>query len=192
MNSLRVSLAFLFGCIALGQAENRPLGKNFTTRSEVLARHGMVCSSQPLATQASLEVLKQGGSAVDAAIAANAVLGVVEPMNCGMGGDLFAIVWDAKTRKLYGLNASGRSPYAATLESFRSKGLSAIPTTGPLSWSVPGCVDGWEEVRTKFGTLPLARLLEPSIRYAEDGFPVTEVIAGYWAAAERKLAGHPE
>ena len=141
MNSLRVSIALCFVCIPV-LSENRPVGKNFATRSEVLA-HGMVCTSrQPLATQAGLDVLKQGGSAVDAAIAANAVLGVVEPMNCGMGGDLFAIVWDARTQKLYGLNASGRSPYSLTLDHFRSNHLDKIPERGPLSISTPR-LRGW-------------------------------------------------
>src|SRR5687767_14502043 len=123
-------------------ASNRPVGKAFATRSEIIAQHGMACTSQPLATQASIDVLKQGGTAVDAAIAANAVLGVVEPMSCGIGGDLFAIVWDHKMSKLYGLNASGRSPYALNREVFVKRGLKQIPESGPLSWSVPGCVAG--------------------------------------------------
>src|SRR5262249_54240534 len=151
-------------------------------RSVTLAPHGMVATSHPLAAQIGLDVLKAGGNAVDAAIAVDAAMGLMEPMSCGIGGDLYAIVWDAKTKKLYGLNASGRSPFKATRDYFKEKGLQAIPTTGPLSWSVPGCVDGWEELRKRFGTRTLAQLLEPSIRYAEEGFPVSEVIAGYWAA----------
>src|SRR5205807_1714445 len=130
--------------------------------------------------------------AVDAAIATNAALGLMEPMSCGIGGDLYALVWDAKTQKLYGLNASGRSPYAATRDLFASRGLKEIPTAGPLSWSVPGCVDGWDELRRRFGSLPFDQLLEPSIRYAEDGFPVTEVIAGYWRASQTKLRKNPD
>jgi gamma-glutamyltranspeptidase/glutathione hydrolase len=161
-------------------------------RSVVMAPHGMVATSHPLATQVGLDVLKQGGNAVDAAIAANAALGLMEPMSCGVGGDLYALVWDAKTKKLYALNASGRSPYAATRDTFAKKGLKEIPETGPLSWSVPGCVDGWDALRRRFGTLVFDRLLEPSIRYAEDGFPVTEVIAGYWRTAEKKLAARPD
>lgn len=161
-------------------------------RSVVMAPHGMVATSQPLAAQVGLDVLRQGGNAIDAAIAANAALGLTEPMSCGIGGDLYALVWDAKTKKLYGLNASGRSPYRATRDYFASKGLTEVPETGPLSWSVPGCVDGWDQLLKRFGTKKLGELLEPSIRYAEEGFPVTEVIAGYWQAAEEKLARHPD
>jgi gamma-glutamyltranspeptidase/glutathione hydrolase len=152
----------------------------------------MVATSHPLATQVGLDVLKQGGNAVDAALAADAALGLMEPMSCGVGGDLYALVWDAKTKKLYGLNASGRSPYAATRDFFAGKGLTQIPTSGPLSWSVPGCVDGWDALRKRFGTLSFDKLLEPTIRYAEDGFPVTEVIAGYWRGAAASLARHPD
>ena len=161
-------------------------------RSVVLAPHGMVATSQPLAAQVGLDILKNGGNAVDAAIATNAALGLMEPMSCGVGGDLYALIWDAKKKKLYGLNASGRSPYKASRRLFADKGLDEIPDTGPLSWSVPGCVDGWEELRKRFGTLPLAKLLEPSIRYAEEGFPVSEVIAGYWARAEERLSEHAD
>jgi gamma-glutamyltranspeptidase/glutathione hydrolase len=161
-------------------------------RSVTLAPHGMVATSHPLATQIGLDVLKQGGNAIDAAIAANAAVGLMEPMSCGVGGDLYAIVWDAKSKKLYGLNASGRSPYAATRDLFAKKGLAEIPTSGPLSWSVPGCVDGWDALRKRFGTLPFDKLLDPSIRYAEEGFPVTEVIAGSWRGAERTLARRPD
>jgi gamma-glutamyltranspeptidase/glutathione hydrolase len=161
-------------------------------RSVVLAPGGMVAASQPLAAQVGLDVLRKGGNAVDAAIAANAALALVEPMMCGIGGDLFALVWDAKGRKLHGLNASGRSPYRATRAFFAGKGLKEIPEDGPLSWSVPGCVDGWEELRRRFGTRTLAQLLEPSIRYAEEGFPVSEVIAGSWQASIDKLRRHPD
>src|SRR5438477_36245 len=140
----------------------------------VMAPHGMVATSQPLAAQAGLDVLRAGGNAVDAAIATNAALGLAEPMSCGIGGDLYALVWDARTKKLYGLNASGRSPYRATRELFVTMmGLKSIPTQGPLSWSVPGCVDGWDHLRQRFGSLGFDKLLEPTIRYAEDGFPVS-------------------
>jgi gamma-glutamyltranspeptidase / glutathione hydrolase len=152
-----------------------------------MAPHGMVATSHPLAAEIGLDVLKRGGNALDAAIATNAAMGLMEPMSCGVGGDLFAIVWDAKAHKMYGLNASGRSPYRATRSLFAERGLKEIPVVGPLSWSVPGCVDGWEVLLKRFGTRPLAELLEPSIRYAEDGFPVTEVIGGYWRRAEDKL-----
>src|SRR5579885_2564982 len=127
---------------ARAQGHDRPSGPLHKTRSAVMGRQGMAATSQPLATATAIRVLQSGGNAVDAAIAANAVLGVVEPMSCGIGGDLFAIVWDAKSKKLYGLNASGRAPGAATIDFYRSRGFSQIPESGPLSWSVPGCVDG--------------------------------------------------
>lgn len=185
-------------CILLGIfvpycafANNRPLGRSFTTRSEILARHGMAATSQPLATQAALDILKQGGTAVDAAIAANAVLGVVEPHNCGMGGDLFAIVWDARSAKLHGLNASGRSPYSLTLDHFKELKLDKIPLRGPLAISVPGCVDGWFELHKKFGKLPMKVVLAPAIEYARAGFPVTEVIAEDWGSSAKTLTNQP-
>lgn len=167
-------------------------GEEFRTRSPVMARHGIVATSQPLAAQAGLEILKAGGNAIDAAIATNAMLGVVEPASCGIGGDLFAIVWDAKTQKLYGLNASGRSPYAHTRELFKEKGLSEIPITGPLSWSVPGAVSGWERLRQRFGTKPYDELLAPAIKYAEEGFAVTPVIASEWRGGENGLRRWPD
>lgn len=163
-------------------AENRPVGRSFATRSEVIAQHGMACTSQPLATQVALDILKQGGSAVDAAIAANATLGLMEPTGSGVGGDIFAIVWDAQTKKLHGLNGSGRSPRSLTLDYFRERKLAKIPMHGPLPVTVPGCVDGWFELHRKFGKLPMKTLLAPAIAYARDGFPVSEVIAGGWAA----------
>lgn len=172
--------------------ERLPPAPGKTGRSATLATHGMVATSHPLAAQIGLDVLKKGGNAVDAAIAVNAALGLMEPMSCGIGGDLFAIVWDAKTQKLYGLNASGRSPAKATRALFAEKKLDEIPLLGSLSWSVPGCVDGWEELRRKFGTMTLAALLEPSIRYAEEGFPITEVIADYWKQSEKKMCETPE
>jgi gamma-glutamyltranspeptidase/glutathione hydrolase len=189
MKSSRWLLALVLG-VAIPMVSPRAAPRNTPTpyrvgRSVVMAPHGMVATSHPLAAQIGLDVLKKGGSAVDAAIAVDAALGLMEPMSCGVGGDLYALVWDARTKKLHGLNASGRSPYKANRQLFDDKGLKEIPTTGPLSWSVPGCVDGWAELHRKFGTLKLADLLEPTIRYAEDGFPVTEVIAGYWRAAER-------
>ncbi len=163
-----------------------------TGRSVTMAPHGMVATSHPLAVQVGLDMLKKGGNAMDAAIATDAAIGLMEPMSCGIGGDLYAIVWDAKTQKLYGLNSSGRSPYRATREFFAGKGFKEIPNGGPLSWSVPGCVDGWDALQRRFGTMPLSQLLEPTIRYAEEGFPVTEVIAGYWRLSEAKLRNYPE
>jgi gamma-glutamyltranspeptidase/glutathione hydrolase len=163
----------------------------FATRSEVLARNGIAATSHPLATQVALDVLKKGGTAVDAAIAANALLGLVEPTGCGIGGDLFAILWDATARTLWGLNASGRSPKSLTLSTLRGLGLSRIPSNGPLPVSVPGAVDGWFELHGRFGRLPMSDLLEPTIAYARDGFPVTEIIAEAWAANAASLAGFP-
>ena len=168
-------------------AVDRPTGKRFATRSEVIARHGMAATSQPLATEVALDILKQGGNAVDAAIAANAMLGLVEPISNGIGGDLFAIVWDAETQKLYGLNASGRSPYSLTLEHFKKLGLTKIPAYGPLPVSVPGAVDGWFELHKKFGKLPMESILAPTIRYAREGFPVTEVISRSWRGSRHLL-----
>lgn len=153
-------------------------------RSVTVADNGIVATSHPLAAQVGLDILKQGGSAVDAAIATSAAMGLMEPMSCGIGGDLFAIVWDAKTQKLYGLNANGRAPGKASVAFFKEKGLTEIPTQGPLSWSVPGCVDGWFELHAKFGRTHMQDILAPSIQYAEKGVPVPEVIAGYWRGAE--------
>jgi gamma-glutamyltranspeptidase/glutathione hydrolase len=160
-------------------AQDRVTGHDFATRSEVIARNGMAATSHPLATQAALDVLKKGGTAIDAAIAADAVLGVVEPTGSGIGGDIFAIIWSAEKGKLYGLNGSGRSPRSLKLEYFREQGLDHIPSTGPLPVSVPGCVDGWFEMHDMFGKLPIKDVLQPAITYARDGFPVTEVIGYY-------------
>jgi gamma-glutamyltranspeptidase/glutathione hydrolase len=154
----------------------------------VIAPHAMAATSHPLVTQIALDVMKDGGTAVDAAIAADAALGLMEPTGSGIGGDLFAIVWDPKTKKLYGLNASGRSPQSLTLEYFRSQGLTSVPPRGPLPVSVPGCVDGWFELHGRFGKLSMKRVLEPSIRYARDGFPVTELIAYYLARSAEIFA----
>ncbi len=179
MKTYHLSLALILLLSVDVIAQDRITGKPFATRSEVIATHGMAATSQPLATQVAIGILQQGGSAVDAAIAANAVLGLVEPTGCGIGGDLFAIVWDAKTGKLYGLNASGRSPESLTLEYFKENGYTKIPSLGPLPVSVPGCVDGWFELHSKFGMLPMNEILQPAIDYAREGFPVTELIAFY-------------
>lgn len=170
---------------------DRLSSRSFATRSEVIARHGMAATSQPLATQVAIDILKKGGSAVDAAIAANATLGLMEPTGSGIGGDLFAIVWDAKSQRLYGLNASGRSPYDLTLKYFKEKGMKSIPPFGPLPITVPGCVDGWFELHKKFGRLPMSDILTPAIQYAREGFPVSELIAYYWKFAQRRLSKFP-
>ena len=173
-------------------AQDRVNGATFQTRSPVLAEHGMVCTSHPLASQVGLDILKQGGNAIDAAIAANAALGLMEPTGCGVGGDLFAIVWDAKTQKLYGLNGSGRSPKSMTLDTLKAMGLEKIPAYGPLPVSVPGAVDGWTSLHDKFGSMPLKKILAPAIEYAEEGFPVTELIGYYLGSIDRfSRMGYP-
>ncbi len=176
-------LAMALGSSVLAQVD-RITGQPFATRSEVIAPHGMVAASQPLAAQVGLDVLKAGGSAVDAAIATNAALGLMEPVGNGIGGDLFAIVWDAKSQQLYGLNGSGRSPLGLSYDQMRIEleklDRDTIPPFGMLPISVPGTVDAWYELHAKFGKLPMADLLAPTIRYAEDGFPLSELIAFYW------------
>ena len=166
-----------FCVLNFSKAQDRVTGHNFATRSEIVAQYGMAATSVPLATQVALDILKKGGSAVDAAIAANAMQGLTEPGSCGIGGDLFAIVWDAKSQKLYGLNASGRSPKSLTLDYLKKQGIKEIPTHGPLPVSVPGCVDGWFELHQKFGKLPMTEILAPSIFYARQGFPLSELVA---------------
>jgi len=174
---------------------DRITGQSFATRSEVYAVHGMAATSHPLATEAALEILRAGGSAVDAAIAANACLGLMEPTGNGIGGDLFAIVWDAKEKKLHGYNGSGRSPRSLTLEKLRKEvealDKKEIPAHGALPISVPGCVDGWTALHGRFGVLPLDRVLAPAIRHAREGFPVTELISHYWRISARVLADQP-
>lgn len=184
----------LFGMMSLpilAMAADRITGRDFATRSEVIARHGMAATSQPLATQVALDILKQGGNAIDAAIAANAVLGLMEPTGNGIGGDLFAIVWDAQTQQLHGLNASGRSPQALTPEVFKKEDLTYIPAHGPLPVTVPGCVDGWFELHERFGRLPMSDILAPATQYAREGFPVSELIAHYWELSVPLLAKWP-
>ncbi len=166
---------------------DRVAGARHASRSEVIAPHGMAATSQPLATQIALDILKAGGSAVDAAIAANAALGLMEPTGCGIGGDLFAIVWDADKEELVGLNASGRAPALMTLDYFREQGVERIPPFGPMPMSVPGAVDGWFELHGRYGRLPMSDILAPAIAYAEDGFPVSEVIAHYFEGNARRI-----
>jgi gamma-glutamyltranspeptidase/glutathione hydrolase len=170
---------------------DRVAGLSHASRSEVIAPHGMAATSQPLATQIALDILKAGGSAVDAAIAANAALGLMEPTGSGIGGDLFAIVWDADKQELTGLNASGRSPALMTIEYFREHGIDRIPPYGPLPVSVPGAVDGWFELHGRHGRLSMSEILAPAIAYAREGFPVSEVIAHYFAANVPARADFP-
>ena len=174
---------------------DRITGKNWATRSEVVARHGMVCTSVPLATQVGVDILRRGGSAVDAAIATNATLGLMEPVSNGIGGDLFAIVYSAKENKLYGINGSGRSPLGLSFDQMKAEleklKRNTIPPTGMLPISVPGTVDAWAELHKKFGKLSLADDLAPAAKYAEEGFPVSELIAYYWSLSPRLYKGLP-
>ncbi len=172
-------------------AQDRITGRDFATRSEVIAQNGMAATSQPLATQIAIDILKRGGTAVDAAIAANAALGLMEPTGCGIGGDLFAIIWSEEKGRLYGLNASGRSPRKLKLDYFRNNHIETIPSYGPLPVSVPGCVDGWFEMHEMFGRLPMQELLQPAINYARNGFPVSEVIAYYLDRNTQALKDYP-
>jgi gamma-glutamyltranspeptidase/glutathione hydrolase len=174
-----------------GQGFDRITGEPFASRSEVIGTNGMVATSHPLATQIGLDILKSGGNAVDAAIAANIALGLMEPTGNGIGGDLFAIVWDAKTKKLYGLNASGPAPQSLSIEYFKDNNLEKIPAYGPLPVSVPGAVDGWIKLHEKFGNKKFISLFEPTIAYAKDGFPVSELIAYYLDGSAKRFADYP-
>ncbi|SFZ79438.1 gamma-glutamyltransferase [Chitinimonas taiwanensis] len=191
---IALSLALCLAAIS-SQAADRITDQPFATRSEVIAPKAMAATSQPLATQIALDILRQGGTAVDAAIAANAALGLMEPVGSGIGGDLFALVWDAKTQQLYGLNASGRSPRSLSLATLKAElakqQLNEIPPFGPLPVSVPGAVDGWFELHQRFGKLTMGKILAPSIAYARDGFPVSEVISFYWQRNVRSLLKYP-
>jgi len=181
--------------LALGAVLLLPMsaaaGRGSATRSVVYAQHGMVCAAQPLAVQAGLEILKEGGSAADAAIAVNACLGLMEPTANGLGGDLFAILWDPKQQKMVGLNASGRAPLALTIDKVKPEKDGTIPLYSPYSWTVPGCCDGWFELHAKYGKLPMSRVLAPAIRYAEEGFPMSPVIAGDWERSTRVFKDKP-
>ena len=192
---LAVAVLLLVSSTPLRGQVDRITGRDFATRSEVLARHGMVATSVPLATQVGIDILKKGGNAIDAAIAANAALGLMEPTGSGIGGDLFAIVYSAKENKLYGLNASGRSPLGLSYDGMKAEleklKRTSIPPTGMLPISVPGCVSGWQELHKKFGKLSLAEDLAPAIRYAEEGFPVSDLVAYYWGRAVPLYKGLP-
>ena len=172
-------------------SQDRITGELFSTRSEVIAENGMVATSHPLATQVGIDILKNGGNAIDAAIAANAAIGLMEPTGNGIGGDLFAIIWIEKDKKLYGLNASGRSPKNLTLDYFKNNNFSEIPAYGPLPVSVPGCVDGWFEMHEKFGSTSMQDLLQPAIEYADNGFPVTELVSYYMKKAIKNFDMYP-
>ena len=186
-----LSIIFVLFSPALVFSQDRVTGRDFVTRSEIIASNGMAATSQPLATQVALDILKKGGNAIDAAIAANAVLGLVEPTGCGIGGDLFALIWSAEKGKLYGLNASGKSPRSLKLEYFRDNGYEFIPATGPLPVSVPGCVDGWFEMHEMFGNLQMKEILQPAISYARNGFPVSEIIAFNLSSGTKQLKEYP-
>jgi gamma-glutamyltranspeptidase/glutathione hydrolase len=170
---------------------DRPAANPHSTRSAVYGKNGMIATSQPLASAAGLKVLQDGGNAIDAAVTAAAVLAVVEPSMTGIGGDLFAIVYDAKTKTLRALNASGRSPYAATPDVYAKRSLTRIPNAGVLSVTVPGVVEGWAELLSKLGTIPMSKAVAPAIEYAKNGYAVSEIISGQWKAAEKKLAADP-
>ncbi len=186
----------VLACIALGAtaatAADRVSGKEFAVRSPVIATHGMVACAHPLASRIGVEILQAGGTAVDAAIAMNAALGLMEPTSCGVGGDLFAIVWDAKSQRLYGLNGSGRAASGISLDELRARGLKAMPELGGLPVTVPGAVDAWFTRHERFGKLPMRRLLAPAIAYAREGHAVPPVIAFYWGRAPRRFAEFPE
>jgi len=172
-------------------AYDRITGESFATRSEVIATNGMAATSHPLATQTAIDVLKNGGNAIDAAIAANAVLGLVEPTGCGIGGDLFAIVWSAKDKKLYGLNASGPAPKTISIETLKEKGLDMIPPYGPLPVTVPGAVAGWSALHKRFGKRDFSTLFDNAIDYANNGFPVSEVVAYYLDISSSRFKDYP-
>src|ERR1043165_1432365 len=193
---LRLIVAFLLalGCAGtiIGQQEPEPQRPRVVTgRSRVATKFGIVAASQPLSARAGVQILERGGNAIDAAIAANAVEALVEPYYNGIGGDLFAIYYEARTGKLYGLNAGGWAPAGLTPEFLRAKGFTSMPGSGIHSVTVPGAVAGWDAMRSRFGKLAMADLLAPAIYYADTGFPVTDVIAEYWAAATTKLSREP-
>ena len=172
-------------------AQNRGIGEDFATRSVAMGTRGMAATSQPLATTTALDILKRGGHAVDAAIAANAVLGLVEPTGNGIGGDLFVIIWDNENKRVSGFNGSGRSPRSLTLDEFRRQQLEAIPNLGPLAVSVPGTVDGWFQIHERYGRLPISEVLQAAVDYARQGFAVTEVIANGWRGGARQREQYP-
>lgn len=186
-----IGLIFLLIMTDAGYGYDRITGKPFASRSEVIGQNGMVATSHPLATQIGLDILKKGGTAIDAAIAANIALGLMEPTGNGIGGDLFALVWDAESKKLHGLNASGPAPKDISIDYFRDNDLEKIPSYGPLPVTVPGAVDGWIKLHKKFGKLEFRTLFEPTIAYAKNGFPVTETIAYYLKNSQKRFEKYP-
>ncbi len=172
-------------------AYDRILGKDFATRSEVIATNGMAATSHPLATQTAIDVLKSGGNAIDAAIAANAVLGLVEPTGCGIGGDLFAIVWIDEDKKLYGLNSSGPAAQDMTIKKLKAMGIDKIPPFGPLPVTVPGAVAGWTALHKRFGKKSFDELFTNAIYYADNGFPITEVVGYYLQLSSERYKDYP-
>ena len=186
-----IGFILLLTMATTGSGYDRITGEKFASRSEVIGQNGMVATSHPLATQIGLDILKQGGTAVDAAIAANIALGLMEPTGNGIGGDLFAIIWDAQSNKLHGLNASGPAPMNLSIDYFEQQGLKKIPAYGPLPVTVPGAVDGWVKLHEKFGKLKFKSLFEPTIEYAEKGFPITETIAYYLDKSQKRFENYP-
>ena len=186
-----IGFILLLTMATTGSGYDRITGEKFASRSEVIGQNGMVATSHPLATQIGLDILKQGGTAVDAAIAANIALGLMEPTGNGIGGDLFAIIWDVQSNKLHGLNASGPAPMNLSIDYFEQQGLKKIPAYGPLPVTVPGAVDGWVKLHEKFGKLKFKSLFEPTIEYAEKGFPITETIAYYLDKSQKRFENYP-
>ena len=186
----RILLLFLLSININLMSYDRVTGEDFASRSEVISTNGMVATSHPLATQIGLDILKSGGNAIDAAIAANIALGLMEPTGNGIGGDLFAIIWDQKTQKLYGLNASGPAPINLSIEYFKKNNLQKIPSYGPLPVTVPGAVDGWIKMHERFGLIQFSDLFKPTIDYAREGFPITETIAYYLQLSSERFASY--
>ena len=189
MKFLYILLILITSNLTLGY--DRITGLEFASRSEVIATNGMAATSHPLATQTAISILKAGGNAIDAAIAANAVLGLVEPTGCGIGGDLFAIVWSADDKKLYGLNSSGPAPKNISIDKIKEKGMNKIPPYGALPVTVPGAVAGWNALHKKFGSLDFKLLFDDAINYAENGFPVSELIAYYLNRSSEVFKDYP-
>ena len=181
-------LAAALACVSALSSAQEPRPTTMAHRSTVYAPHGMIATSQPLATAAGLAVLERGGNAIDAAVTAAAVLNVTEPMMTGIGGDMFAIVWSAKDRKLYGLNASGRAGALMTRDALLARGHKTMPGESVEDVTVPGALSGWDALLHRFGTITLAQALAPAIGYADDGFPVTPIIAQDWASEAARLA----